>query len=57
MNNPYECLFENIPWSTSSVLKTTLNRCVMNNISYYLLEPLHDIDEEKDLCAAGFNID
>jgi len=57
MNNPYECLFENIPWSTSSVLETTLNRCVMNNISYYLLEPLHDIDEEKDLCAAGFNID
>jgi rSAM/selenodomain-associated transferase 1 len=54
MNNPYACLFEDIPWSTSSVLETTLNRCVMNNISYYLLEPLHDIDEEKDLYAAGF---
>jgi len=42
-------LFENIKWSTGSVLKETISRCITNNWSYFLLPELTDIDEEKDL--------
>ncbi len=43
------CLFENIPWSTSTVFETTIAVCKSNNLSYSLLPTLHDVDEEKDL--------
>jgi uncharacterized protein len=42
-------LFIAIEWSTSKVLKTTIERCIANNLSYFLLKELHDVDEEKDL--------
>lgn len=42
-------LFENIKWSTGSVLKETISRCEKNDLSYFLLPELIDIDEEKDL--------
>jgi uncharacterized protein len=42
-------LFDNIEWSTSAVLQTTVERCTQNNLRYQLLEELNDIDEEKDL--------
>lgn len=42
-------LFKNIQWSTNSVLQTTIERCNTNNLSYFLLKELHDVDEEKDL--------
>ena len=42
-------LFENIEWSTGSVLKETIGRCTKNYWSYFLLPELTDIDEEKDL--------
>jgi uncharacterized protein len=42
-------LFENIKWSTGSVLKETISHCNKNNWSYFLLPELTDIDEEKDL--------
>jgi uncharacterized protein len=42
-------LFDNIEWSTSAVLQTTVERCTQNNLQCQLLEELSDIDEEKDL--------
>lgn len=42
-------LFENIKWSTGSVLKETISRCIKKNWSYFVLPELTDIDEEKDL--------
>jgi uncharacterized protein len=45
----HSSLFDNIKWSTSSVLQTTVERCMQNNLRYQLLEELNDIDEEKDL--------
>jgi rSAM/selenodomain-associated transferase 1 len=42
-------LFDNMEWSTSTVLQTTVERCTQNKLRYQLLEELNDIDEEKDL--------
>jgi rSAM/selenodomain-associated transferase 1 len=42
-------LFENIQWSTANVLTDTISICRANELSYYLLPMLHDVDEEKDL--------
>ncbi len=42
-------LFQNIKWSTDVVLKQTIELCIMNHLSYFLLPELSDIDEEKDL--------
>lgn len=42
-------LFINIEWSTSTVLSATLQCCKQNNLSYFLLDELHDIDKAKDL--------
>jgi rSAM/selenodomain-associated transferase 1 len=42
-------LFENIHWSTPYVLDETISVCNKNNLDYFLLPALHDIDEEKDL--------
>jgi rSAM/selenodomain-associated transferase 1 len=45
----HHCLFENVHWSTQTVLIETLSICDSNNLAYFLLPALHDIDEEKDL--------
>lgn len=49
MKKLHSFFFENIRWSTGSVLKETISRCQKNNLSYFLLPELIDIDEEKDL--------
>ncbi|WP_439581675.1 TIGR04282 family arsenosugar biosynthesis glycosyltransferase [Dyadobacter bucti] len=46
-----QCLFEDIPWSTSEVLELTLQKCVRNKLTYTLLKELSDIDDENDLNA------
>ena len=48
-NRHIPALFENIQWSTANVLRETISICRANNLSYYLLPVLHDVDEEKDL--------
>ncbi len=45
----HQQLFENIQWSTNTVLDATIAICAHLNLSYHLLPVLHDIDEEKDL--------
>jgi uncharacterized protein len=42
-------LFENISWSTSSVLTQTLSRIQQLQWTYEIDTPLHDIDEPEDL--------
>ncbi len=42
-------LFNEIAWSTSDVLETTIKKCNQLNLTYQLLEVLPDVDEEKDL--------
>jgi len=49
MKTMYHQLFTNIEWSTNEVLQSTIERCKQNHLSYFLLEELHDVDEEKDL--------
>lgn len=49
MKELHQQLFTNIEWSTNKVLQITIERCQQNHLSYFLLEELHDIDEEKDL--------
>ena len=49
MEKVHSFLFHNIEWSTNSVFQQTINLCNRNNLSYFLLPELSDIDEEKDL--------
>ena len=42
-------LFENVNWSTSKVLETTLERLTKKKESYFLLETKNDIDTMEDL--------
>lgn len=49
LNKPQPGLFENIAWGSSSVLEKTLNKARRNQIRFYLLRRLHDIDRPEDL--------
>ncbi|MEO6949721.1 MAG: TIGR04282 family arsenosugar biosynthesis glycosyltransferase [Ginsengibacter sp.] len=42
-------LFRDIKWSTNEVMNQTIELCKRNQLSYFLLPELSDIDEEKDL--------
>lgn len=42
-------LFENMTWSTDTVLSETIARCNKLGSAYFLLPVLNDIDDEKDL--------
>lgn len=42
-------LFDNIPWSTSSVLEETLKKCDDLSLEVHTLTTLHDIDTIEDL--------
>lgn len=42
-------LFQNIPWSTESVLEETVGRINTQKLSFLLLKTLSDIDTEEDL--------
>lgn len=49
MNEFYGSLFDNIQWSTSSVLSETKKILEQNTLSYSLLPELSDIDDLNDL--------
>jgi rSAM/selenodomain-associated transferase 1 len=49
MNNHHPQLFNDITWSTDTVLMETLTRCADLGLRYFLLPVLSDIDDEKDL--------
>lgn len=50
----YPVLFQNINWSTSSVLDATISNCSQNQLTHVLLPELSDIDNEKDLDQLAF---
>jgi len=41
-------LFINIEWSTGKVLTQTVDICIAAQLSYKLLQTLHDMDDEED---------
>ena len=45
---PYDFLFEQMPWSTSSVFQETINRVKENGKSYAVLPELSDVDYLAD---------
>jgi rSAM/selenodomain-associated transferase 1 len=49
MNNYHPKLFNDMTWSTDTVLKETIARCAELGLRYFLLPVLSDIDDEKDL--------
>ena len=51
MKQVYSDLFENLQWSTNTVLSDTLKVCDELDLKYQLLPVLSDIDEERDLQA------
>ena len=46
-------LFQNIEWSTDTVLQRTISICQQLQLNYYCLQELNDIDEEKDLVSSN----
>lgn len=53
MSSFYPVLFNNIAWSTSSVLNKTVSIAEENKLSLELLTTLNDIDTEKDMNESG----
>ncbi len=51
MNYLHPALFQNKSWSTSSVLTETLHDIKLQGLTYWQLDTLNDVDEEKDLPA------
>ncbi|MDF1695730.1 MAG: TIGR04282 family arsenosugar biosynthesis glycosyltransferase [Saprospiraceae bacterium] len=54
MDTFYPSVFDNIPWSTSTVFIDTLQRIHENKLSVDFLEELSDIDYEEDWKTYGF---
>ena len=48
MKKKYDFLFENINWSTKSVFSETQFRIIKNNLNYFILSELVDIDTKDD---------
>jgi hypothetical protein len=57
MKKMHSFLFENMSWSTSKVFNDTIVVCNNNQLNYFLLPELSDLDEEKDLIDLGKSID
>ena len=49
MKKLHSFLFKSMEWSTSKVFNDTISACHKNQINYFLLPKLSDLDEEKDL--------
>ena len=55
LTQPYNFLFENKPWSQSTLLDVTLTELNAHNLTYSLLQPLNDIDTLEDLKSSSLN--
>jgi rSAM/selenodomain-associated transferase 1 len=49
LNQPYQKLFDNMPWGTELVLEHTCTRIQQNNLFYHALKKQWDVDTPKDL--------
>lgn len=54
MKRLHQEVFKNKTWSTDSVFSKTIEDFKKLNLSYYLLQSLTDVDEEKDLPDTKF---
>lgn len=52
LRRPIKTIFENVAWSSSSVLEATLARARAVGVRYELLSPWYDVDEVADLKRA-----
>lgn len=52
LSKMYDIVFDNKPWSESTLLKKTLNELKENQITFTTLETLNDIDTFEDLVAS-----
>ena len=52
LSQPEPILFQDIPWSTSAVFDSTLNRIKQKGLSFYVLPELQDLDDIEDLKRA-----
>ena len=48
-------LFKDIIYSTETVLEETIEKCINNNLTFWLLEKKLDIDTYEDLIIATNN--
>ncbi len=51
MNKQHRFLFENIEWSTDSVLAATQNKIIDNKLNLKIMSPLNDIDTFDELVS------
>jgi hypothetical protein len=51
LREPHTAPFQDIPWSTRSVLAVTLGRCAAAGLRVTLLDPWRDVDTPADLAA------
>lgn len=51
MREPHEAPFERIPWSTSTVLEVTLDRCRAAGLEVALVDTWRDVDTPEDLAT------
>ena len=49
MQSPFKNLFENITWSTDSVLRETIKKIEQHKLSFFLMPLLNDVDEEMGI--------
>ena len=49
MKSMLDCIFENKPWSTESLLNVTLEELESKGHSVGIIETLNDVDTEEDL--------
>lgn len=50
----HNCVFDDKPWSQSTLLENTLQELQSKNINYDILDTLNDIDTFEDLVASEF---
>ena len=49
MQSPFKNLFENITWSSDSVLRETIKKIEQHKLSFFLMPLLNDVDEEMGI--------
>ena len=57
LQRPLDALFENIPWGTDKVFKTTVALAQKLGLSIEILEELHDVDRPADLEYINYHPD
>ncbi|MFD2256571.1 TIGR04283 family arsenosugar biosynthesis glycosyltransferase [Luteolibacter algae] len=57
MNQPYSCVFHDIPWGSGTVLENSLRAAKIAGIKTALSDPLSDVDLPEDLLHARTSLE